>query len=119
MRDAQDFALLGATLRNVAQELAEARALALQLEALVASLAGNAGADVVAECQVADMLTQQLDGLAAYVGALAAHAPEEAVIDAARAMRGVTLSDQARRLAGLAGLAARPAPSGDLTLFLD
>jgi len=31
-------------------------------------------------------------------------------------MRGVTLTDQARRLAGLAAAAA---PSGELTLFLD
>jgi hypothetical protein len=116
MREPQDFALLGATLRNVAQELAEARALALRLEALVASLADHAGAADVADCQAADMLTQRLDGLAVYVGALAAHAPDEAVIDAARAMRGVTLTDQARRLGGLAD---SPAPSGELTLFVD
>ncbi len=116
MREPQDLTPLGATLCNVARELAEARALALRLERLVAALAVHAGDADIAECQAADMLTQRLDGLAVYVGALAAHAPEEAVIDAARAMRGVTLSDQARRLAGLA---ASPAPSGDLTLFLD
>jgi len=85
MQDVQDFARLGATLRNVARELAEARALAVRVEELVASLASQAGAADIAECQAADMLTQRLDGLAIYVGALAAHAPEEVVIDAARA----------------------------------
>jgi hypothetical protein len=116
MSRAETLAPLGATLRHMAQELAEARALAVRLEALVATLARHVGASDRTDCQAADMLVQRLEGLAVYAGALAADAPDEAVIDAGRALRGLSLSDQARRLAGLE---VEPAPSGDLTLFID
>jgi len=73
----------------------------------------------LAECQVADLLSQRLVGMGAFLTALAVAAPEEATVDVLHAVRDLTLAEQARWLAGPTASKPRPHSSGDLTLFED
>ena len=104
---------LDQVLRAIGLEIAAARSLAARLEQVIEVLGHHATGAAVVECQAADLLTQSLDGLAAYVDGLALSAVD-ARLDIGPAAAGVRLSDQQRRLLGEAEPAAR---AQDLLLF--
>lgn len=86
---------------------------------LVLAAGGMPDMGLMVEAQSADMLSQRLAGLAAFMRALAAEAPADLSANITPAVRALTLSEQARRLAGPAH-PPTPAPeSGDLTTFWD
>ena len=103
-----------------AMELFDLARLADRLEILVAELASrgvSADPVLMMECQIADMLSQRLIGLGAFLAALATAVPADARVDVGVAVRGLALSDQARCLAALSP--QDPATDGELTLFGD
>jgi hypothetical protein len=113
---------IGDPLGVAAIELLDLARLADRLEVLVADLAGRRGTSDLAllmECQIADLLSQRLVGVSAFLAALAAAAPRDAKVDVADAVRGLALSDQARCLAALTPDDARSCGDGELTLFED
>ncbi|RAK59452.1 hypothetical protein DJ021_06355 [Phenylobacterium hankyongense] len=65
--------------------------------------------------QALDLVTQTLEALSAYMGALGRGLPAAWTADAAAAAAGLPLADLAARLQGLAAAAA--ADSGELDLF--
>ena len=111
------------TLEVCAGELAELSRLADRLQTTVAMLGAGAGqprAELLTECQSADVLHQRIAGLALFMARLAKAAPEGALIDAAGSAGCLTLAEQAARLGGLrraADIAAEAGPSGELELF--
>ena len=120
MSPVENIQPLGEPLGVAAMELFDLARLADRLEALVADLAGRDGTPdpaLMMECQIADMLSQRLIGLAAFLAALATAVPEDARVDVSAAVQGLALSDQARCLAALAPDEARV--DGELTLFED
>ncbi len=103
-----------------AVELLDLARLADRLEILVSDLVDRGGAPdpaLLVECQIADLLSQRLVGLAAFLAALATAAPADAQVDVSEAVRGLALSDQARCLAALTP--ADPCIDGELMLFED
>lgn len=120
MAPAENIQPVAEPLGVAAMELFDLARLADRLEVLVADLAGRSGPldpALVMECQIADMLSQRLIGLAAFLAALATAAPQDARVDVSAAVRGLALSDQARCLAALTPAEARA--DGELTLFED
>ncbi len=112
----RDLAIFGV----LAEELARARAgvdeLAPLAEAWVEVQPPAQQAAAMEQAQVIDALAQQLAALSAFAAALARGEP------AAEALRAISLSDLARRMAPACGAAAEPAAlpeadSGDLLLF--
>jgi hypothetical protein len=125
MTDRQTFRPFAEPLRLAAIELADLARAGDQLQRVIAHLAAGAGAldaELMQEAQGADLLSQRLQGMAAFLRALADAVPAGAVIDVQTAMIDLTLAEQARRLAGppptepIEPTAADPA-SGDLLLF--
>jgi hypothetical protein len=113
---------LSDSLGQTAAELADLVSLGDRLELMVARLmASQAGADVelMTEAQGADLLSQRLAGVAAFVAGLAEAAPADAYHDVLTAARGLTLAEQAARLTGAAGGAGYGVASGELALFED
>jgi hypothetical protein len=113
---------IGDPLGIAAIELLDLARLADRLEGLLADLAGRcatADPNLLKECQIADLLSQRLVGVSAFLAALAAAAPRGAKVDVSDAVRGLALSDQARCLAALAPDAPCAAAAGELTLFED
>jgi hypothetical protein len=109
-------------LRLAAIELADLARQGDQLQRVIARLAAGAGAldaDLMEEAQGADLLSQRLEGMAAFLRALAEAVPAGAAIDVHAAMIDLTLAEQARRLAGPAASTPSAADdaSGDLLLF--
>ena len=107
-------------LSHAAAEAADLVRLADGLQGAIAEMAAQdrrLSARSIVEAQAADRLSQRLAGLAAYLDALACAAPAEARCDVAAAVIGLTLAEQARRLAGLPAEAEIPADEGELTLF--
>jgi Lon protease-like protein len=109
-------------LRLAAIELAELARAGDQLQRVIVRLAAGAGAldaELMEEAQGADLLSQRLEGMAAFLRALADAVPAGAAIDVRVAMIDLTLAEQARRLAGPPGSAptATDEASGDLLLF--
>ncbi|HEY3949186.1 hypothetical protein [Phenylobacterium sp.] len=106
-------------------ELAELAALSERLQHAIARVTearGAPDADFLTEAQAADLLSQRLAGLAAFLRVIAATAPQGVTTDVHAAVMGLTLAEQARRLGGLppgaADTAAAEAPdSGELQLF--
>ncbi len=86
-------------LRDLGREIAAVRDLAERLEVVVEALGAHADPGQMVECQVADLLTQRLGGLALYVQTLAV-APTSALLDIGEAAAALPLRDQARRLGG-------------------
>jgi len=109
-------------LRLAAIELADLARQGDQLQRVIARLAAGAGAvdaNLMEEAQGADLLSQRLEGMAAFLRALAEAVPAGAAIDVHAAMIDLTLAEQARRLAGPAAATPSAADdaSGDLLLF--
>jgi hypothetical protein len=102
-------------------ELNDLVRLADQLEIALAGMAARLcvmDAQLLADCQVADLLAQRLAGLAGFVAGLAAHAPPDARVDVSDAVRALTLGEQARRLAGPIA-AVEPTRGGEAAFFTD
>ena len=117
-----ELRLLSTLLDAAALELADLARLGDELEGMIARLAARLGpedADLLAEAQAADLLSQRLVGVAGFMALLAALAPAEATVDAPAAVKGLLLSDQARRLSGTPPEAAAAVLSGELSLFGD
>ena len=119
----------GPTLRPLAEplhlaavELTELAALSDRLQHAIARMVAAHGvldADVLTEAQAADLLSQRLTGLSAFLRAIAGAAPSGVTTDVHAAVMDLTLAEQARRLRGLPPIAAaeEPPDSGDLFLF--
>jgi hypothetical protein len=109
-------------LRLAAIELADLARQGDQLQRVIARLAASAGpldAGLMQEAQGADLLSQRLEGMAAFLRALADAVPAGASIDVHAAMIDLTLAEQARRLAGPTPQVTAGATSdgGDLLFF--
>jgi Lon protease-like protein len=92
---------LAESLDLVAREVTDLVAVGDQLQDLISRLVAAAGASdpsAMVEAQAADLLSQRLSGLAAFVRALAEAAPLDASADIDGALRLLTLTEQARRL---------------------
>ncbi len=104
----------------LADELSELVRLGDELERLMARLvAVSDPSDTVLlhQAQAVDLFVQRLTGAAIYVRALAIAAPQATAIDVLEAIRDLTLTDQAQRLAGLS--AENADDPGDVMLFGD
>lgn len=110
---------LADSLGLVAQEVADLAVLADHLQGVISRMAAAAAPDrtLMVDAQAADLLHQRLQGLASFMGALATTTPVGPAHDLAGALRGLSLTEQARRLAGAAP--AVPEGSGELTTFWD
>ena len=126
MTDGPTFRPFAEPLRLAAIELADLARQGDQLQRVIARLVAGAGAldaGLMTEAQGADLLSQRLHGMAAFLRALAAAAPASVSIDVQAAMIDLTVAEQARRLSGLPAAAEAPSdigdlgPSGDLLLF--
>lgn len=112
-------------MRMAAIEIAELARMSEGLQSLIARLAACEGPPPVAllvEAQSADLLSQRLAGLAAFLDALADGAPPDAKTDVSRAVFGLMLAEQARRLSGAppeVHCAAAAEADGELFLFGD
>lgn len=120
MTQASEARTVADSLGLAAQEVAELAKLADHLQGVISRMAAAAAPDwtLMVDAQAADLLSQRLEGLAGFMGALALAAPLGLSTDIERAVRALPLTDQARRLAG-ATTAAAPEASGELTTFWD
>jgi hypothetical protein len=122
----------GPTLRPLAEplqlaaiELADLARLSDRLQKSVARLTADLGppdAAFLTDVQAMDLLSQRLDGMAAFLRVLAASAPTHVKTDVHAAVMGLTLAEQARRLSGAQAEPAEPAEAaevGELQLFGD
>ena len=112
---------MGEALDVAAVELGDLARLGDQLERILASLAAHAGdisPELLAECQVADLLSQRLVGVSAFVASLAKAAPREVMVDVLDAVRSLTLAEQAHRLSGRRFADMQPS-GGDVAFFED
>jgi hypothetical protein len=118
------FRPIAEPLRLAALEVADLAHMGDRLQGVIAILSASSGRpdpSLVVEAQAADLMSQRLTGLAAFLTALANAAPDTAVIDIYDAVMDLTLAEQARRLSG-PGRAPTPAPAtegGELMLFGD
>ena len=111
---------LAEPLRLAAIELTDLARLGDQLQHVLARVSRHVDASdatFVTDAQAADLLSQRLEGMAAFLGALSTAAPGGVEIDVEAAVIDLTLAEQARRLSG-----PHPAPveepvSGDLFMF--
>jgi hypothetical protein len=116
---------LAEPLRLAAIELTDLAALGDQLQRAIGRLTANQGPpdpEFLTEVQAADLLSQRLEGMAAFLRALAAAAPQDVTADVHAAVMSLTLAEQARRLSGPHAATpqaahADPATSGELQLF--
>lgn len=102
----------------VAEEMAELVDLAERVQAVIARMARAAPPDVGAlvDAQAADLMSQRLQGLTGFVRALADAERSENYADIERAVRALTLAEQARRLVG-APPAVAGEPAAELTFW--
>lgn len=108
---------LSHSLNLVAREVTDLAELGDQLQALILRLMipGQHDPAALIEAQAADLLSQRLSGLAAFIRALADAAPDDVTADIDKALRVLTLAEQARRLSSPA-----PAPeAAELMTFWD
>jgi hypothetical protein len=118
---------LAEPLQMAAIELTDLARLSDRLQSSIARLTAGLGppdAGFVTEVQAVDLLSQRLDGLAAFLRSLAASTPPDVTADVHAAVMGLTLAEQARRLSGPleaseASEASEAAVSGELQLFGD
>jgi hypothetical protein len=95
---------LAEPLRLAAIELADLARLSDQLQRAIGRLTETQGApdaQFLTEAQAADLLSQRLEGMAAFLRVIAASAPEDVTTDVYAAVMDLTLAEQARRLSGL------------------
>ena len=121
MSRSDTFRPMSEALDVAAIELGDLARLGDQLEGVLARLArgaGDASPELLAECQVADLLSQRLLGVAAFVASLAKAAPDSAMVDVLDAVRSLTLAEQAHRLSGRRFVDMH-ADVGDVALFED
>jgi hypothetical protein len=121
MEGAPNLRSLEDTLRAAAVELAELAAMADHLEFSASAFGRKLDEAMIGRLQMADLLAQRLAGVALFLATVADAAPGGVSLDLGEALAGLTLADQAARLAG-AELPAPsalepPAASGELTLF--
>ena len=112
---------IGEALGVAAEELTDLARLGDQLERILASMAAHAGLaspELLAECQVADLLSQRLVGVSAFVASLAKAAPQGAMVDVLEAVHSLTLAEQAHRLSGRR-FAEMQSAGGDVAFFED
>ncbi|MFZ5721164.1 MAG: hypothetical protein ACOY5Y_17020 [Pseudomonadota bacterium] len=104
MNAATPFRPLPESLDLVGEEMAELVVLAEHVQSVIARMARAAPPDLgtLVDAQAADLLTQRLQGLTGFVRALADAERSEDYADIERAVRALTLAEQARRLAGAA-----------------
>jgi hypothetical protein len=114
--------LLAQSLDLVAEDLAELVGLGERVQGVISRMAAAAprprDAGLLMDAQAADLLSQRLAGLTAFVRALAEaeHRDDPAAVEAA--VRTLTLAEQARRLAGGApSPAAQPDAGGHPTFW--
>jgi len=110
---------LAESLDLVAREVTDLVAVGDQLQELISRLAVAAGqVDPAAmmEAQAVDLLSQRLSGLAAFLRALAEAAPAGVAADIDKALRVLTLTEQAQRLSNPA---TAPTDEGDPMTFWD
>jgi hypothetical protein len=123
MHDGPQFRPIAEPLRLAAQELAELAELGDQLQGVLGRLTADRGAPdpgFITEAQAADLLSQRLVGMAAFLRALARIAPEHVMADVTYAVMDLTLAEQARRLSGpYPPIATDAVPGGELQLFGD
>jgi len=125
MHDGPTHRPLAEPLSLAAQELSDLARMGDDLQGVVARLAAQAGcrdAELMAEAQAVDMLSQRLTGMAAFLSALASAAPQGVTTDVHAAVMDLTVAEQARRLSGPPPQVAAQtllALSGDVTLFGD
>jgi hypothetical protein len=131
MHDGPTLRPLAEPLRLAAIELAELARLSDQLQRAIGRLTETHGApdgEFLTEVQAADLLSQRLDGMAAFLRVIAASAPEDVTTDVHAAVMNLTLAEQARRLSGpqpAEGPRSEASPSeprqtcGELQLFGD
>ena len=109
-------------LEVAAVELTDLARLSGQIETIIANLVAHAG-DVtpalLSDCQVADLLSQRLVGVASFLAALAKSAPADAAVDVFDAVRAITLTEQASRLSGRCSSVEPFLGDGELALFED
>jgi hypothetical protein len=114
---------LSESLGLVADEVDELVRLGETVQSVISRLAIGAGgppdAGLMVDAQTADLLSQRLAGLAAFVRALAGAAPGDLSTDIGDAVRALTLSEQARRLSGPVLAPSADASGGELTTFWD
>ena len=113
---------LAEPLRLAAIELGELAHLGDQLQRAIGRLTASHGApdsQFLTEAQAADLLSQRLEGMAAFLRAIAANTPEDVTTDVYAAVMDLTLAEQARRLSGPHPLAETAGPCGELQLFGD
>ena len=105
-------------LRAVSREVADAGQSACGLQETLSCFVPALGQQdrAVEAFQALDLLTQQLQGVAAFLDALAPTLPTDWVGDAAVAAQAVTMSDLVRRL-GQLGNGSHPVGSGDAGTF--
>lgn len=111
---------LAESLDLVAREVTDLVVLGDQLQDLISRLVVTAAAtdpNALMEAQAADLLSQRLSGLAAFVRALADAAPTDVSADIESALRVLTLTEQARRLSNPGSPPAIDA--GEVTTFWD
>jgi len=121
MSQADNLRSMGEALGVAAIELGDLARLGDQLERVLAGLAaraGDASPELLAECQVADLLSQRLVGVSAFVASLAQAAPQDSMVDVLDAVRSLTLAEQAHRLSGRRFSDMRPG-GGDVAFFED
>ena len=119
----------GPTLRPLAEplglaaiELADLARLSDRLQKSIVRLTADLGppdSGFLTEVQAVDLLSQRLDGMAAFLRVLAASAPTNVTTDVHAAVMGLTLAEQARRLSGPNAAPAEAADCGELQLFED
>jgi hypothetical protein len=119
----------GPTLRPLAEplglaaiELADLARLSDRLQRSIARLTADLGppdSGFLTEVQAVDLLSQRLDGMAAFLRVLAAAAPTNVTTDVHAAVMGLTLAEQARRLSGPNAPQAEAGDCGELQLFED
>lgn len=111
---------LAGSLDLVAQEVTDLVVIGDQLQGLISRLvvaASPSDPSAMIEAQAADLLSQRLSGLAAFVRALADAAPADVSADIDSALRVLTLTEQARRLSSPGSTPAVDA--GEVLTFWD
>jgi len=116
MSEPAEIRPLSQSLDLVAREVTDLAAIGDQLQGLIARLVVAGDSSALVEAQAADLLSQRLAGLAAFVRALATAAPQDAAADIANALRVLTLAEQAQRLSDPSHT---PAEAGDVATFWD
>lgn len=112
---------LAQSLDLVAEDLAELVGLGERVQGVLSRMAAAAprprDANLLMDAQAADLLSQRLAGLTAFVSALAdaERSDDYAAVEAA--VRSLTLAEQARRLGGAPASAAQSEPDGHPTFW--